>query len=141
MCRKKLVISPRHLLFVSSCLTFWEYLTAVSNMPPFCETCINLCTFFLYKLFSLSLSLTCVCVCAVLAIVLVGLLYGFFIAIICGQRISERHYHVLAKQELTKVYFLIFWTNWKLVKTPLVKLAGRVLYLDHFIVSESIKSQ
>ncbi|XP_031272223.1 E3 ubiquitin-protein ligase MARCH8 [Pistacia vera] len=39
-----------------------------------------------------------------LAIVLVGLLYGFFIAIICGQRISERHYHVLAKQELTKEY-------------------------------------
>ncbi|PON53162.1 Zinc finger, RING-CH-type [Parasponia andersonii] len=41
---------------------------------------------------------------AVLAILLVGLLYGFFIAIICGQRISERHYHVLAKQELTKEY-------------------------------------
>ncbi|GAA0172364.1 hypothetical protein LIER_27036 [Lithospermum erythrorhizon] len=41
---------------------------------------------------------------AVLAIILVGLLYGFFIAIICGQRISERHYHVLAKQELTKEY-------------------------------------
>lgn len=40
---------------------------------------------------------------AVLAIILVGLLYGFFIAIICGQRINERHYHVLAKQELTKV--------------------------------------
>ncbi|CAI0442173.1 unnamed protein product, partial [Linum tenue] len=40
----------------------------------------------------------------VLAIVLVGLLYGFFIAIICGQRINERHYHVLAKQELTKEY-------------------------------------
>ncbi|XP_009620560.1 uncharacterized protein [Nicotiana tomentosiformis] len=41
---------------------------------------------------------------AVLAIILVGLLYGFFIAIICGQRISERHYHVLAKKELTKEY-------------------------------------
>lgn len=41
---------------------------------------------------------------AVLAIVLVGLLYGFFIAIICGQRINERHYHVLAKQELVKEY-------------------------------------
>lgn len=41
---------------------------------------------------------------AVLAIVFVGLLYGFFIAIICGQRISERHYHVLAKQELTQEY-------------------------------------
>ncbi|KAL3632806.1 hypothetical protein CASFOL_025790 [Castilleja foliolosa] len=40
----------------------------------------------------------------VLAIVLVGLLYGFFIAIICGQRINERHFHVLAKQELTKEY-------------------------------------
>lgn len=40
---------------------------------------------------------------AVLAVILVGLLYGFFIAIICGQRITERHYHVLAKQELTKV--------------------------------------
>jgi hypothetical protein len=40
---------------------------------------------------------------AVLAIILVGVLYGFFIAIICGQRITERHYHVLAKQELTKV--------------------------------------
>lgn len=43
---------------------------------------------------------------AVLAIVLVGLLYGFFIAIICGQRISERHHHVLAKQELTKEYIV-----------------------------------
>lgn len=41
---------------------------------------------------------------AVLAIFLVGLLYGFFIAIICGERISKRHYHVLAKQELTKEY-------------------------------------
>lgn len=41
---------------------------------------------------------------AVLAIVLVGLLYGFFIAIIFGERINERHYHVLAKQELTKEY-------------------------------------
>lgn len=41
---------------------------------------------------------------AILAIILVGLLYGFFIAIICGQRINERHYHVLAKQELTKEY-------------------------------------
>lgn len=41
---------------------------------------------------------------AVLAIVLVGLLYGFFIAIICGQKINERHYHVLAKQELTKEF-------------------------------------
>ncbi|XP_042420695.1 E3 ubiquitin-protein ligase MARCHF2-like isoform X2 [Zingiber officinale] len=40
---------------------------------------------------------------AILAVILVGLLYGFFIAIICGQRINERHYHVLAKQELTKV--------------------------------------
>ncbi|RRT75885.1 hypothetical protein B296_00030797, partial [Ensete ventricosum] len=39
---------------------------------------------------------------SVLAVILVGLLYGFFIAIICGQRINERHYHVLAKQELTK---------------------------------------
>lgn len=46
---------------------------------------------------------------AVLAIVLVGLLYGFFIAIICGQRINERHYHVLAKQELTKVCYLILF--------------------------------
>uniref|UniRef100_A0A803KQN8 Uncharacterized protein n=1 Tax=Chenopodium quinoa TaxID=63459 RepID=A0A803KQN8_CHEQI len=42
----------------------------------------------------------------VLSIILVGLLYGFFIAIICGQRISERHYHVLAKQELTKEYIV-----------------------------------
>ncbi|KAK9099760.1 hypothetical protein Scep_023190 [Stephania cephalantha] len=41
---------------------------------------------------------------AVLAILLVGLLYGFFIAIICGQRINQRHYHVLAKKELTKEY-------------------------------------
>ena len=46
----------------------------------------------------------------VFAIVLVGLLYGFFIAIICGQRINERHYHVLAKQELTKVWYLILET-------------------------------
>ncbi|CAM8950970.1 unnamed protein product [Rhodiola kirilowii] len=43
---------------------------------------------------------------AVLSIVLVGLLYGFFIAIICGQRINERHYNVLAKQELTKEYIV-----------------------------------
>ncbi|KAK9734135.1 hypothetical protein RND81_04G117200 [Saponaria officinalis] len=43
---------------------------------------------------------------AVLAVILVGLLYGFFIAIICGQRINERHYHVLAKQELTKEYIV-----------------------------------
>ncbi|KAI4331148.1 hypothetical protein MLD38_029363 [Melastoma candidum] len=43
---------------------------------------------------------------AVLAIVLVGLLYGFFIAIICGQRINERHYHILAKQGLTKEYIV-----------------------------------
>uniref|UniRef100_A0A1J3C9X0 E3 ubiquitin-protein ligase MARCH2 n=1 Tax=Noccaea caerulescens TaxID=107243 RepID=A0A1J3C9X0_NOCCA len=43
---------------------------------------------------------------AVLAIVVVGLLYGFFIAIICGQKINERHYHVLAKQELTKEYIV-----------------------------------
>ncbi|XP_051195339.1 uncharacterized protein [Lolium perenne] len=41
---------------------------------------------------------------AILANILVGLLYGFFIAIICGQRITDRHYHVLAKQELTKEY-------------------------------------
>lgn len=41
---------------------------------------------------------------AVVVIVMVGLLYGFFIAIICGQKISHRHYHVLAKQELTKEY-------------------------------------
>ncbi|GJM90127.1 hypothetical protein PR202_ga06377 [Eleusine coracana subsp. coracana] len=43
---------------------------------------------------------------AIMAIVLVGMLYGFFIAIICGQRITERHYHVLAKQELTKEYIV-----------------------------------
>lgn len=43
---------------------------------------------------------------AILAVTLVGLLYGFFIAIICGQRINERHYHVLAKQELTKEYIV-----------------------------------
>lgn len=50
---------------------------------------------------------------AVLAIVLVGLLYGFFIAIICGQRINERHYHVLAKQELTKVFSCLFtYCDW-----------------------------
>ncbi|XP_078437833.1 RING/FYVE/PHD zinc finger superfamily protein [Wolffia australiana] len=41
---------------------------------------------------------------AVLSLVLFGLLYGFFIAIICGRRINDRHYHVLAKQELTKEY-------------------------------------
>lgn len=41
---------------------------------------------------------------AVFAVLLVGLLYGFFLAIICGQKISDRHYHVLAKQELTKEY-------------------------------------
>lgn len=43
---------------------------------------------------------------AIVVSVLVGLLYGFFIAIICGQRISNRHYHVLAKQELTKEYVI-----------------------------------
>lgn len=60
----------------------------------------------------LSSWLICFCVIhAVLAIVLVGLLYGFFIAIICGQRINERHYHVLAKQELTKVSYLILTVN------------------------------
>lgn len=50
---------------------------------------------------------------AVVVSVLMGLLYGFFIAIICGQRISNRHYHVLAKQELTKVCIcgLIFEEN------------------------------
>eukprot|EP00249_Psilotum_nudum_P014491 c24851_g1_i2 orf=873-1676(-) len=41
---------------------------------------------------------------AVIVIAVVGLLYGFFIAIICGQKISNRHYHILAKQELTKEY-------------------------------------
>lgn len=41
---------------------------------------------------------------AVIIILLVGLLYGIFIAIICGQKISKRHHHVLAKQELTKEY-------------------------------------
>lgn len=41
---------------------------------------------------------------AVLAVILVGVLYGFFLAIICGQRINERHYHVLARQELIKEY-------------------------------------
>lgn len=43
---------------------------------------------------------------AVIVILLVGLLYGFFIAIICGQKISNRHHHVLAKQELTKEYIV-----------------------------------
>jgi hypothetical protein len=38
---------------------------------------------------------------------MVGLLYGFFIAILCGQKITNRHYHVLAKQELTKVNQLV----------------------------------
>lgn len=41
---------------------------------------------------------------AIIVCVLVGLLYGFFIAIICGPKISNRHYHILAKQELTKEY-------------------------------------
>ncbi|KAJ3679456.1 hypothetical protein LUZ60_017467 [Juncus effusus] len=43
---------------------------------------------------------------SIISVLLVGLLYGFFIAIICGQRIHERHYHVLAKQELTKEYIV-----------------------------------
>ncbi|KAJ8447566.1 hypothetical protein Cgig2_031179 [Carnegiea gigantea] len=47
---------------------------------------------------------------AVLAILLVGLLYGLLIAVICGQRINKRHYHVLAKQDLTKVG-LIPWKS------------------------------
>ncbi|KAL2652016.1 hypothetical protein R1flu_020144 [Riccia fluitans] len=42
----------------------------------------------------------------VVVALLVGLLYGFFIAIICGQNISNRHYHILAKQELTKEYIV-----------------------------------
>ncbi|XP_031496296.1 probable E3 ubiquitin ligase SUD1 isoform X1 [Nymphaea colorata] len=41
---------------------------------------------------------------AAVSIIMVGLLYGFFIAMICGHKITERHYHVLAKQELTKEY-------------------------------------
>lgn len=50
---------------------------------------------------------------AVIVCVLVGLLYGFFIAIICGPKISNRHYHILAKQELTKVHILVLvFFNW-----------------------------
>ncbi|KAH8969564.1 hypothetical protein BDL97_02G040400 [Sphagnum fallax] len=44
---------------------------------------------------------------AIIIGVLVGLLYGFFIAIICGQRISNRHYHILAKQALTREYVVV----------------------------------
>jgi hypothetical protein len=44
-----------------------------------------------------------ICIAVTVAL-LIGLLYGFFIAIICGQNISNRHYHILAKQELTKVH-------------------------------------
>jgi hypothetical protein len=73
---------------------------------------------------------------AVLAIILVGLLYGFFIAIICGQRINERHYHVLAKQELTKVCYVIinafksFWlTNYYPQKTKACCYAKLVICL------------
>eukprot|EP00897_Mesotaenium_endlicherianum_P008732 jgi/Mesen1/7888/ME000420S07036 len=36
--------------------------------------------------------------------VFVGLLYGSFVAIICAQRIHERHHHVLQREELTKEY-------------------------------------
>ncbi|XP_002989200.2 E3 ubiquitin-protein ligase MARCH8 [Selaginella moellendorffii] len=43
---------------------------------------------------------------AVLVLILVGLLYGFFIAIICGRKITNRHYHVLEKQDLTKEYIV-----------------------------------
>jgi hypothetical protein len=67
---------------------------------------------------------------------LVGLLYGFFIAIICGQRINERHYHVLAKQELTKVCYVIinafksFWlTNYYPQKTKACCYAKLVICL------------
>ncbi|KAJ7521696.1 hypothetical protein O6H91_19G064200 [Diphasiastrum complanatum] len=43
---------------------------------------------------------------AVVVALLSGLSYGFFVAIICGQRISNRHYHILAKQELTQEYIV-----------------------------------
>ncbi|EFJ27430.1 hypothetical protein SELMODRAFT_84712 [Selaginella moellendorffii] len=41
---------------------------------------------------------------AVVVALLSGLSYGFFVSIICGQRISNRHYHVLAKRELSQEY-------------------------------------
>lgn len=89
----------------------YNILLMFSYYPPFISKNLNLLRLLLLYIYLLVHVLMVV---AVLAIVLVGLLYGFFIAIICGQRISERHHHVLAKQELTKVYFLIFWTNtWK----------------------------
>ncbi|KAI5064335.1 hypothetical protein GOP47_0021005 [Adiantum capillus-veneris] len=60
---------------------------------------------------------------AVIVILLVGLLYGFFIAIICGQRISKRHYHVLAKQELTKEYVV---QNLSDIEAPSVLEPGHI---------------
>ena len=35
--------------------------------------------------------------------VFVGVLYGFFVAVICSEYITSRHHHVLQRQELTQV--------------------------------------
>lgn len=67
---------------------------------------------------------------AVIVCVLVGLLYGFFIAIICGPKISNRHYHILAKQELTKVHSWNGYLNYTgTISCSLMKLK----YVMHWI--------
>ncbi|XP_031500632.1 uncharacterized protein LOC116264505 [Nymphaea colorata] len=44
---------------------------------------------------------------AAMSIIMMGLIFGFFIAMICGHKITERHNHVLAKRELTKEYMVV----------------------------------
>jgi hypothetical protein len=78
-----------HLYPVNCCMHTWSI--------------IFTCTLHMKHLLREKINIWKIAQIAVLAIILVGVLYGFFIAIICGQRITERHYHVLAKQELTKV--------------------------------------
>jgi hypothetical protein len=74
---------------------------------------------------------------AVIVCVLVGLLYGFFIAIICGPKISNRHYHILAKQELTKVHlFVPFFFNWVFgLHCHRFLLLDEVQYVMHWIAA------
>lgn len=74
---------------------------------------------------------------AVIVCVLVGLLYGFFIAIICGPKISNRHYHILAKQELTKVHLLVLvFFNWVFgLHCHRFLLLDEVRYVMHWIAA------
>lgn len=133
--------------FFFTCVSQWKWLPTPSHhyhynillmstyYTPFLYKILNLLCLLLHYIYLLVHVLMVV---AVLAIVLVGLLYGFFIAIICGQRISERHHHVLAKQELTKVYFLIFWTNRKLIQV--LNWKGALFHLALYVGWQRIRS-